>query len=92
MRNIITLICVLMPLPAIAETVTLKVDGLVCAYCVQGIEKKFRELGAVKDIGFDLDAGTVTLKTKAENDVSDAAIKDIISYGGYKLQSIERQP
>lgn len=92
MKRLLPLLLILAPLPAFAETVTLKVDGLVCAYCVQGIEKKFRELEPVKEIGFDLDTGTVTLTTKAEGDVSDDTIKSIISYGGYKLQSITRNP
>ncbi|MBA4274510.1 MAG: heavy metal transporter [Alphaproteobacteria bacterium] len=74
-----------------AEQITLSVTGLVCAYCVQGIEKKFREVEAVTDIDFNLDTGTVTLTTKENGDVSDDTIKDIISFGGYGLTDIQRK-
>ena len=91
MKKTMIAVMLLMPTLAQAETVKLSVGGLVCAYCVQGIEKKFRELDAVEDIAFDLDNAQVTLTTKGQGDVSDQAIKDVISYGGYTLNSIVRE-
>lgn len=77
--------------PASAETIKARVSGLVCAYCVQGIEKAFKKLDAVEHIAVDLDNGLVTIHTKAKGDVTDDTVKTLVTDAGYSLTAIERE-
>lgn len=79
------------PSLASAEEVVAKVKGLVCAYCAQGIEKAFMKNSAVEHVMVDLDAGLVTLHTKAKGDVSDSTIKEIVTEAGFNLSTVERK-
>lgn len=73
---------------ALAETIRVKVDGLVCAFCVAGIEKSFKKTGMTDSVHVDLDSKLVTLKTKPKADLSDNKIRAIISKAGYKVTDI----
>lgn len=81
---------ILAPTLAQAEEVKAKVNGIICAYCVQGIEKAFKKLEEVEHVKVDLDNGLVTIHTKGTNDLADAKVKSIITDAGYTVTGIER--
>jgi len=84
-------LAVLISSSAFASEITVKVNGMVCSLCAQGIQKKFKAVKEVKDIKVDLGNKVVTVTTNDTQDVSDAKIKEIITEAGYNVASIERK-
>ncbi|MBN8543795.1 MAG: heavy-metal-associated domain-containing protein [Alphaproteobacteria bacterium] len=91
-RTLLTTAALIVVSPmAWAGEITVKVNGLVCAFCVQGLEHQFKEHDAVSAVKVDLDAAILTVTTKDGNDISDAEVKRIISDAGFDVTKIERQ-
>jgi copper chaperone CopZ len=73
------------------ETITTTVNGMVCAFCATGIEKTFRKQPEVATVKVDLPRKVVTIKTKPGKTLSDAKIKEVVTYSGYTMGKIVRQ-
>jgi copper chaperone CopZ len=84
--------CVLLIAPMIANaaTIEMKVNGLVCAFCAQGIEKAFRKNPAVADVVVSLEDRLVAVQTKDGTDISDPELRATLTDAGYDIKSIER--
>ena len=84
--------CVLLLAPMIsnAATIEMKVNGLVCAFCAQGIEKAFRKNLAVADVVVSLEDKLVAVQTKDGTDISDPELRSTLTDAGYDIKSIER--
>jgi len=93
MRHVILILTVLVALSgsALAETIHTTVNGMVCAFCATGIEKTFRKQPEVASVKVDLHKKTVTITTKPGKTVSDAKIKEVVSYSGYSMGKIVRE-
>ena len=76
---------------AFAETITTTVNGMVCAFCATGIEKTFRKQPEVATVKVDLAEKQVTITTKPGTTLSDAKIKEVITYSGYTMGDIVRE-
>lgn len=74
-----------------AETILASVNGMVCAFCTIGIEKSFKKQAAVADVHVDLEKKLVTVNTKPEQTLDDAAIAKVIKAAGYSLVSVTRK-
>ncbi|MCM2348729.1 MAG: heavy-metal-associated domain-containing protein [Bacteriovoracaceae bacterium] len=83
--------CLLISGSAMAKDITIKVNGMVCSLCAQGIEKKFKDVSEVSSIKVDLDNKVVFLTTKGDLDINDESITKIITGAGYNVASIERK-
>ncbi len=79
-----------MPILAQAKPISIQVKGMVCGFCAQGIEKKFKVLPEVSKVNVSLDTKLVSLDTKEGKDVPDEQIKKIIMEAGYEIVKIER--
>ena len=88
---IATVLVSTMAFPALAGTIQVGVDGLVCAFCVKGIENSFKEQDAVEAVKVDLDKKLVTITTKEGKIMDDATIKQIITDAGYTTTTIHYQ-
>jgi copper chaperone CopZ len=75
---------------AVAETITTTVHGMVCAFCATGIEKTFRKQPEVATVKVDLPKKRVVVTTKPGKTLSDAKIKEVVTYSGYKMGEIVR--
>ena len=77
---------------ALAESteVKVKVNGMVCGFCAQGITKKFKSEAAVQAVDVRLGNKLVKLNLKDNQDISDARINQILSDAGYNVEKIER--
>jgi copper chaperone CopZ len=75
-----------------AETITTTVNGMVCAFCATGIEKTFRKQPEVASVKVDLPKKQVVIKTKSGQTLSDARIKQVVTYSGYTMGKIQRTP
>jgi len=77
---------------ACAETITTTVNGMVCAFCATGIEKTFRKQTEVASVKVDLPKKQVVINTKPGKTLSDAKIKEVVTYSGYTMGKIHRMP
>jgi copper chaperone CopZ len=74
-----------------AETIRTTVNGMVCAFCATGIEKTFRKQSEVESVKVDLKEKLVTIKTKPGKTLTDAKVKEIVTYSGYTMGKISRE-
>jgi copper chaperone CopZ len=77
--------------PAAAPGAVVKVNGLICDFCVQALNKTFRKQAAVKDISVDLDAKEIRLAFKPGATLDDATIGRLVRDAGYNVVSIARR-
>ena len=93
MRNIVLTLIILTTLTgsALAETIHTTVNGMVCAFCATGIEKTFRKQPEVASVKVDLPKKLVTITTKPRKTLSDAKIKEVVTYSGYSMGNIVRE-
>jgi copper chaperone CopZ len=70
-----------------AVTQKIEVNGMVCAFCAQGIEKSLSRIETTKDVYVNLDEGFVILESTNEG-VSEDKIKKIIVDSGYDVTKI----
>ena len=75
-----------------AETIETTVNGMVCAFCATSIEKTFKKQPEVKSVKIDLAKKLVAIKTKPGQTLSDAKVKEVITYSGYTMGKIVREP
>jgi mercuric ion binding protein len=74
-----------------AKEIQVKVSGMVCSMCAQGIQKKFRALPEVKEVKVDLDSKLALITTHGDKDVADGKIQELIKEAGYNVSGIERK-
>ena len=93
MRRIFLIFVILASLTAsaFAETITTTVNGMVCAFCATGIEKTFRKQPEVATIKVDLPKKLVTITTKPGKTLTDAKIKEVVTFSGYTMGKIVRK-
>jgi periplasmic mercuric ion binding protein len=65
------------------EEIKVGVKGMVCAFCAQGIEKKFNELKEVEKVDVSLENKVVKLKIKDGQKLSNEKITEILKDAGY---------
>lgn len=80
----------LFALSAQADTIEMKVNGLVCGFCAQGIEKTLRKNPATADVVVSLENRLVAVATREGQDISDAALTKALVDSGYDVKGITR--
>ena len=73
-----------------AATIELKVNGLVCGFCAQGIEKTLRKYPATADVFVSLETRLVAVATKEGMDIADSELRKALTNAGYDVKAIER--
>lgn len=86
----ITTFTLLFSAAANAGTIEMKVNGLVCGFCAQGIEKTLRKNPATADVVVSLENRLVAIATKEGQDIPDAELKKALTDSGYDVKAIER--
>ena len=74
----------------IAATIEMTVNGLVCAFCAQGIEKKLRKFPATAEVVVSLEHRLVAVSLKDGQDISDADLRKALTDAGYTVKAISR--
>lgn len=74
---------------AATQTIKANVNGMVCAFCAQGIEKKMRALSQTQDVYVNLKQRIVAVELKEGQKLSFDTVKDLIKDAGYDVTSIE---
>jgi copper chaperone CopZ len=75
---------------ASAGTIEMKVYGLVCGFCAQGIEKTLRKNPATADVVVSLENKLVAVITREGQDISDADLTKALTDSGYDVKGITR--
>lgn len=75
---------------ASARTIEVSVNGLVCAFCAQGIEKILKAFPATEAVFVSLENRIVAVKLKDGSDIGDDALRKAIKDAGYTVVSIRR--
>lgn len=91
MKKFLVLTLMLGAMNVMAGEVNVKVSGMVCSMCAQGIQKKFSNEKAVKKLEVNLDSKVVKIETHDGQDVSDATITKLITEAGYNVAEISRK-
>ena len=93
MRHILLTLIILVGLSgsALSETIKTTVNGMVCAFCATGIQKTFRKQPEVATVKVDLATKLVTITTKPGKTLSDAKIKEVVTFSGYTMGKIVRE-
>jgi copper chaperone CopZ len=72
------------------EDIRVFVKGMVCSFCVQGVEKQFKGQKSVENIEVDLEDSLVSIWLKEGQELSNQTIDSLIKDSGYDVESIER--
>lgn len=75
---------------ASAGTIEMKVNGLVCGFCAQGIEKTLRKNPNTTDVLVSLEERLVAIATKEGTDIADADLRKALTDAGYSVTGIDR--
>jgi copper chaperone CopZ len=73
-----------------ADTIEMKVYGLVCGFCAQGIDKTLRRNPATADVFVSLENKLVAVATVPGKDIADAELKRALTDSGYDVKAITR--
>ena len=76
------------PLTSTAETIQAKVNGMVCSYCAQGIEKKLRALPATEDVYVNLGQKMVAVQVKEGATLQFATVREVVTEAGFEVSAI----
>jgi len=83
---------ILLSVSAIASATTIEMDvnGLVCAFCAQGIEKTMKTFPATEAVFVSLENRIVAVQLKDGTDIDDARLRKAITDSGYTVVAIRR--
>ncbi|PRC90727.1 heavy-metal-associated domain-containing protein [Solimicrobium silvestre] len=74
---------------AAVQTIKAEVNGMVCAFCAQGIDKKLRELPQIKAVYVNLKHKIVAVELKEDQTLSESTVKDVVKNAGYDVVNIQ---
>ena len=70
---------------------TVAVEGMVCDFCAQAIQKVFLKKEEVAGITVDLDNQNVIIALKEDTNITDNVIEDLFINAGYNVSEINRE-
>jgi|SRR6266853_18768 len=73
-----------------AATIEMQVNGLVCAFCAQGIEKQLRKFPATADVIVSLEHKLVAVALKDGQDIPDTKLRRALTNAGYTVKAVQR--
>jgi len=87
-RFLSTPILMLFSVMSEAETIEMTVNGLVCGFCAQGIEKRLRKFPATTDVLVSLEQRLVAVGLREGTDIPDAQLIEALEGAGYAVKGI----
>lgn len=73
-----------------AKTIEMDVNGLVCAFCAQGIQKTLKAFPATEAVYVSLENRIVAVQLKDGSDIDDATLRKAMTDSGYTVVAIRR--
>jgi cation transport ATPase len=75
-----------------ADTRKLTVNGMVCAFCAQGIEKRLTALPQTQAVYVNLGQRIVAVQAKAGQTLDEATLRREVTEAGYDVVKLESSP
>ena len=72
------------------DKIVFKVNGMVCAFCAQGIEKNFNKQKKVKETKVNLDKMEVTVFLNQGKTLSEKKIKKTVRRAGFAFDGFKK--
>jgi cation transport ATPase len=72
-----------------ATTIQAEVKGMVCAFCAQGIEKKFKGMSQTQDVYVNLKKRVVLVELKDQQGLTLDTFSKVIQDAGYDVSKVE---
>ena len=96
MKKLLLLLFLLLPIKAHSIIIDIQVEGLVCDFCAQSIEKVFMKQPGVAVVYVNLDRQNVQVKMadvfqENEPGISDSRIINLLQDAGYTVSNITRK-
>lgn len=79
-------------LPAYANTIVAKVDGMVCAFCAKGLEDKLKQDPKVENVIISLEDTSVTVSAKPGQTIARETVEKAIYYMDFALRDLKEMP
>ena len=76
-------------LKSVGKKAVVEVQGMVCSFCAQGIERNFKKQKQVQSVSVDMDKMKVSLLFQPGASLSEAEIKKIIEGAGFKFVDVK---
>lgn len=73
-----------------AADVVVSVNGLVCDFCAQSIDRSFRRRPEVNAVRVDLTEKLVSIDFRLNQNLDDDTIREIITRAGYTVTGVRR--
>ncbi|MGY6555480.1 MAG: heavy-metal-associated domain-containing protein [Wenzhouxiangella sp.] len=73
-----------------AQSIRAEVNGLVCAFCAQGITRALSREPAAADVFVSLQDRLVAVELNAGHDLSNERLIEVLTDAGYDVVQIER--
>lgn len=73
-----------------ARSLRIEVNGLVCAFCADGITRAFKKEPAAAEVFVSLEDKLVAVQLKDGQDISDATTTQLLTDAGYTVVGIRR--
>lgn len=73
-----------------ANSIKAEVNGMVCAFCAKGIEKKLKAMPESQASFVDLKSRIVVLELKEGKDVAIEKFTQVIKDAGYSVSKVEK--
>jgi cation transport ATPase len=90
-KLLVLLVGILMATPVLAATsIKAEVNGMVCAFCAKGIEKKLNAMPEGNGSYVDLKSRVVVLELKDGQDVSLETFSKVIKDAGYSVSKVDK--
>lgn len=89
MKTLLTLLALGAAFAAHAETKKLTVNGMVCAFCAQGIEKRLSALPQTQAVYVNLGKKVVAVQAKDGQQFDDAVLRQEVTEAGYDVVKVE---
>jgi mercuric ion binding protein len=77
-------------LGARGATIEMTVNGLVCGFCAQGIEKRLRKFPATAEVLVSLEQRLVAVALHEGGDIGDEDLVRALEDAGYEVKEIRR--
>jgi mercuric ion binding protein len=68
----------------------ISVNGMVCSFCAQGIEKRLKAVPGIEAVQIDLSKGMVEVTARSGASLDAATLKQAIRDAGYDVRRIDR--
>lgn len=72
-----------------SERIDLTINGMVCSFCVQGVERKIRGLSATQNVKIDLSKRIVQVWVRPGETIQDDQLRKLIRDAGFDVREIK---